>query len=94
MLARLEPRIVRTEHARATLAAVDLGHADAAIVYATDARLARSARVAFEIPEAEQPRIVYVAARIAGGEQAGRFLAFLGGPEARSALRTAGFGPP
>ena len=53
--------MVQTENVRATLAAVDAGNADAAIVYVTDARMATSARVAFEIPDAEQPRIVYVA---------------------------------
>lgn len=95
LLDRLEPRLVRTEHARATLAAVEQGHVDAAIVYATDARLARSARVAFEIPDAEQPRIVYAAARVRGaGSDAPRFLAFLGGPGARQALAAAGFGTP
>jgi molybdate transport system substrate-binding protein len=102
LLARLEPRLVRTEHARATLAAVDAGSADAAIVYATDARSARSARVAFEIPAAEQPRIAYAAAPVPrpraeaapGESEAQRFVAFLRGPEARALLETAGFGPP
>ena len=95
LLATLEPRIVRTEHARATLAAVDLGHADAAVVYATDARLARSARVAFEVPTDEQPRIAYAAARVRGAPAgAAEFLAFLRGPAARAALSAAGFAAP
>jgi molybdate transport system substrate-binding protein len=95
LLDRLAPRLVRTEHARATLAAVEQGHVDAAIVYVTDARLARSARLAFEVPAAEQPRIVYAAARVRGaGEDAARFLAFLDGPQARGALAAAGFGTP
>jgi molybdate transport system substrate-binding protein len=97
LLERLEPRIVPTEHARATLAAVDYGHADAAIIYATDARLARSARLAFEIPDAEQPRIVYTAARVRDArrpEAAERFLSHLRSPAAREILRTAGFATP
>ncbi len=95
LLAILEPRIVRTEHARATLAAVDLGHADAAVVYFTDAGLARLARVAFEVPADEQPRIAYAAARIRGTPQrAADFLGFLRGPEARAALLAAGFAAP
>ncbi|UCE87482.1 MAG: molybdate ABC transporter substrate-binding protein [Deltaproteobacteria bacterium] len=97
LLAQLAPRIIPTEHARATLAAVDLGHADAAIVYATDARVARSARVAFEIPPAEQPRIAYAAAIVAGtrqGAAARRFLRFLAGPVAGEILRAAGFSVP
>jgi molybdate transport system substrate-binding protein len=97
LLERLEPRIVPTAHARATLAAVDYGHADAAIVYATDARVARSARVAFEIPEAEQPQIVYTAARVRDARRpqaAERFLSHLRSPAAREILRAAGFATP
>lgn len=95
LLEPLAARLVPTEHARATLAAVDAGHAEAAIVYATDARLARAARPAFEIPDAEQPRIVYAAARLLGARPgAERLLAFLGGDEARRVLAAAGFGVP
>jgi molybdate transport system substrate-binding protein len=96
LLEQLAPRLIPTEHARATLAAVDHGQADVAIVYATDARLARSARIAFEVPDAEQPRIVYAAARVRDStrrRQAGDFLAFLTGQATRDALRTAGFVP-
>ena len=97
LLEKLEPRIVSTEHARATLAAVDAGNADAGIVYATDARVASSARVAFTPPEAEQPRIVYVAAVLASARApalAGSFLAALSEPAARRDLAAAGFPPP
>jgi molybdate transport system substrate-binding protein len=97
LLEHLGPRLIPTEHARATLAAVDHGQADVAIVYATDARLARSARIAFEVPDAEQPRIVYAAARVQDStrrQQAGDFLAFLTGRVTRDALRAAGFVPP
>jgi molybdate transport system substrate-binding protein len=97
LLTRLEDRIVPTEHARATLAAVDFGHADVAIVYATDARVARSARVAFEVAPAEQPRIAYAAAVVASSrhpEAAARFLRFLISQDARDLLRAAGFGVP
>jgi molybdate transport system substrate-binding protein len=96
-LTRLAPRLIPTEHARATLAAVDHGQADVAIVYATDARLARSARIAFEVPDAEQPRIVYAAARVRTSTRlrpAHDFLTFLTGRAARDALRAAGFVPP
>ncbi|HEX5068016.1 MAG TPA: molybdate ABC transporter substrate-binding protein [Myxococcota bacterium] len=97
LLQAVEPRIVQTENVRATLAAVDAGNADAAIVYATDARVAASARVAFEIPESEQPRIVYVALRASATKQpdtARRFLAFLGSNESASILQDSGFPPP
>jgi molybdate transport system substrate-binding protein len=97
LLERLAPRLIPTEHARATLAAVDHGQADAAIVYATDARLARSARIAFEVPDAEQPRIVYAAALVQASTRirpAHEFLTFLTSRAARDALRAAGFVPP
>jgi molybdate transport system substrate-binding protein len=97
LLEMLRPRIVATEHARATLAAVDHGHADAAVVYASDARLARSARVAFAVPAAEQPPIVYAAARLVDAPRpdlGDAFLAFLDGPEARAQLAEAGFAAP
>jgi molybdate transport system substrate-binding protein len=97
LLERLAPRLIPTEHARATLAAVDHGQADVAIVYATDARLARSARIAFEVPDAEQPRIVYAAALVQASTRirpAHEFLTFLTSRAARDALRAAGFVPP
>jgi molybdate transport system substrate-binding protein len=64
-LDRLEGKIVTTEHARATLSAVDAGHVDLAIVYESDARLARRAVVIAEIDPSEYPPIRYVAARVA-----------------------------
>jgi molybdate transport system substrate-binding protein len=95
LLGPLADRLVATEHARATLAALDAGHVDAAIVYATDARVARSARPAFEIPAAEQPSILYAAAWIEGaGPPAREFYAFLLGPAARGILGAAGFTAP
>jgi molybdate transport system substrate-binding protein len=95
LLAELEPRLVATADARATLAAVDAGDVDAAIAYATDARLAASARVAFEIPPDEQPAIAYEAAlRSDASDEARDFFAFLAGGGATSALAAAGFPPP
>ena len=97
LLEALAPRLVRTEDVRAALAAVELGNADAAIVYATDARLARTARVAFEVPAGEGPRIVYAATAVAGSkrpEAAHRFLRFLRGETAARVLAAQGFAPP
>ena len=95
LLEALAPRIVPTEHARATLAAVDAGHADVAVVYATDARLARRAKLAFEVPANEQPRIVYAAARVTDRDAgAAELLAWLTEPAAHAILRRAGFGAP
>jgi molybdate transport system substrate-binding protein len=94
LLASLEPRLVATADARATLVAVDAGDVDAAIVYATDARLARSARVAFEIAADEQPAIVYEAALGSrAGDEARNFFATLEAGAATRALAAAGFSP-
>ena len=91
LLAELAERIVVTQNAPATLAAVELGQADAGIVYATDALAAKRARVAFEVPDAEQPRIVYVGALTRrAGPAARAFLDFVRGPGA-AVLEAAGF---
>jgi molybdate transport system substrate-binding protein len=93
----LAPRVVRTEHARATLSAVAQGHAELAIVYASDARLARSARVVLEIPAAEQPTIAYAGAVVRGSREAPAaraFLRFLADPRAVARLSQAGLHPP
>ena len=96
LLKALDARMIQTENVRATLAAVDSGDADAAIVYATDARVAKSAKVAFEIPAAQQPRILYVALRARDtrhADLAHRFLEFVVG-EGQRLLKDAGFGAP
>lgn len=97
LLKAVEARLVQTENVRATLAAVDSGDADAAIVYATDARVAKSAKLAFEIPAAEQPRILYVALRARDTKHADlahRFLEFVAGSEGQRMLKDAGFSAP
>jgi molybdate transport system substrate-binding protein len=96
LLDTLGSRTVQTEHARATLLAVDNGHTDLAIVYTTDARLARHAVVALEISDEQQPSIAYVG--IAGpgvsSSAAEAWLRFMVGPEATQQLKAAGFAAP
>ena len=97
LLERVAARIVPTEHARATLVAVDQGAVDAAIVYTTDARLARHARVVWEIPDAEQPEIAYAAVvlRSTRAPLAARaYVSFLIEGPGRAHLERAGFAPP
>jgi molybdate transport system substrate-binding protein len=93
LLKVVEMRAVQTENVRATLAAVDAGNADAAIVYATDARVATSAKVAFEIPANEQPRIVYVAIESKASKNLAikDFMEFLVGDDGQRLLKGAGF---
>jgi len=61
---RLGQRVVPLLDVRAALAAVASGNADAAIVYRTDAALSKRVRIAFEVPKAEGPSILYVVAAI------------------------------
>jgi molybdate transport system substrate-binding protein len=90
----IEPRIVPTGSVRAALGAVESGAADAAIVYRTDARTALRATVAWVVPAAAGPRIVYPAAVIRGSRSAAearRFLDYLRGPDAARTFDRLGF---
>ena len=95
LLEPLADRIVQTEHARATLAAVDSGHADAAIVYVTDVKATPSPRTQLAIAPAEQPEIIYTAALHAGAPALARaFFEALSDERARVHFANAGFGTP
>jgi molybdate transport system substrate-binding protein len=90
----LAPKVVPTENARATLAAVESGNVDAGIVYRTDAAISKHVRIAFEIPAAIGPAISYPFALVKGAPretEARRFLAYLGSPAARAVFVRYGF---
>jgi len=85
-------KTIPTENVRGALAAVDAGNVDSAIVYATDARIARRARVAEVINDG--PPIVYPAAVLRAAENAAgarRFLDFLQSLDAGAVFRRYGF---
>ena len=91
-----ETRIVPTPNVRAALAAVENGAADAAIVYATDVRISKTAVLAFLAPAADSPRIVYPAALVKSSrrrDDAKRFLTFLRGTNAAAIFHKHGFIP-
>ena len=92
----VESRMVVTEHAQATLAAVENGHSDIAIVYETDAIRSEKTEVLYEIPLRDQPRIVYSATRVGLSpptEEESAWIDYLKSPRARTILEEAGFGP-
>jgi len=62
---RITNKIVPTDNVRGALAAVESGNVETGIVYKTDAMISRSVKIAYEIPRAEGPKIVYPGAVVA-----------------------------
>lgn len=92
--APLRDKFLPVENVRAALAVVESGDVEAAFVYKTDARMSRRVRVAYEIPMAGAPRIVYPGAALAGAPHATaarRFLAFLDSAPCRAVFQEYGF---
>ncbi|GAA2253791.1 molybdate ABC transporter substrate-binding protein [Streptomyces amakusaensis] len=82
---------------RAVLSKVELGEADAGLVYKTDAAAAAGKVDAIEIPDAQNAVARYPAATLKDSEHseaAAAFVTWLSGPEARKILQDAGFQQP
>lgn len=94
--AQVAPRAVPLPSVRAALSAAREGRVDAAIVYATDVRTESGVRLAWRVPAAEAPPVVYVAGAMRGPRtaEAVRLLAFLQSPAMRAVFDAAGFGRP
>lgn len=87
-------RVLPAVDARAALAAVEAGAADAGIVYGTDALRSARVRVVYSVPLAEGPRIVYPLAALAHGPheaEARALVAALRAPQSRAAFVRCGF---
>ncbi|HEY0444768.1 MAG TPA: molybdate ABC transporter substrate-binding protein [Candidatus Limnocylindrales bacterium] len=88
--------VSREDNVRAALAKVELGEADAAIVYETDARSSKATgRV--EIPAAANVVATYGAVAVTASRhraEAAAFVAWLGGAEGTAALAPFGFAAP
>jgi molybdate transport system substrate-binding protein len=69
------------------------GHAEAGIVYATDAAISKRVRVAYRVPREQGPPIVYVLARLKNGKRpiADRLAAFLASRDAVPVYERFGF---
>ena len=91
---RVQKNVVsREDNVRAVLAKVELGEADAGIVYATDARSSRRVRT-IPIPESANVSVTYAAVAVRGSADPARgidFVRWLAGPEAREVLVDSGF---
>ncbi|MGW1885891.1 molybdate ABC transporter substrate-binding protein [Streptomyces sp. NPDC001970] len=82
---------------RAVLSKVELGEADAGLVYKTDAETATDKVDAVEIPDAQNAVAEYPAAALKqskNAEAAAAFVAWLSSPEAQKILQDAGFQQP
>jgi molybdate transport system substrate-binding protein len=90
---KIKDKVVPMLNVRAALAAVESEHADAAIVYRTDAAISPRVKVAFEVPADRGPRIVYPLASIVGSKKAAtaELRRFLTSPEALSIYAKQGF---
>jgi molybdate transport system substrate-binding protein len=91
---RLVPKVVPTLDVRAALAAVEAEHADAGIVYRTDATISKRVHVAFEVPREKGPPILYPLAPIVrsrNAEAAGALVRHLVGSDAIAVYKRFGF---
>ncbi len=91
---KIAPRVIPLESVRAALAAVETGNVEAGIVYKTDALQSKKVKIAWEVPRAEGPSIVYPAALVKDtkhAEAARKFLDYLAGPEALKIFQSDGF---
>lgn len=91
----VQAKLAPAENVRAALALVARGESPLGIVYATDAAAEPRVRVVGAFPEGSHPPVVYPAALTerAKSSDAGRFLDFLGTPEARAVFEKHGFTP-
>lgn len=90
----IEPKIVPCENVRAVLAVVESGNADAGFIYKSDAAISKKVKVAYEVPLADGPKIVYPAALVKGSSQpdaAAKFLAYLASENSSKIFRQFGF---
>jgi molybdenum ABC transporter molybdate-binding protein len=93
---RLAPRVLWVDNARAVLAALHAGQADAGMVYGSDAATAPGCRLLFRAGR-NQGMVLYAGAVLRGGQEvrpARSLLAFLAGGSAARRFRACGFLPP
>jgi molybdate transport system substrate-binding protein len=92
---KIERKVVPTANVRAALAAVESSDAEVGMVYKTDARTSKSAKVIYAVPQADGPKITYPIAMVKAStsDAAKKFLSYLESPEARAVFAHDGFLP-
>lgn len=91
---QLAKKIVPTENVRAALSAVEVGNAEAGIVYKTDAAISRKVKVAVEVPASTAPEITYPVAVMKDAPnslEANKFISYLASSEGLNVFRKHGF---
>ena len=94
ILDEVKAKAVYAKDVRQVLAYVEEGEVDAGVVYATDAAIAKKARIAAYAPEGSHAPVEYPAAVVATGksaEKAREFLEWLAGPKATEIFERYGF---
>jgi molybdate transport system substrate-binding protein len=90
--AAAEPKLAQAENVRATLAFVARGETPIGIVYETDAKVEPNVKIAGVFPADSYPPVVYpVAATSTAKADAGKYLSFLRGAEAKAVFEKYGF---
>jgi molybdate transport system substrate-binding protein len=97
LLVAVEKKTVGAKDDRQALTYVEIGNADAGLVYRSDARIPSKDRIAATAPAASHGPIVYpapITERSKNGAAAHALLDFLGGPAARAVFEKYGFTAP
>ncbi len=91
--ARVERQVIPALNVRAAVSAVESENAEAGIVYKTDAAISKRVKVAYEVPRAEGPAIVYPLAQVATSRKpaTGAFVRHLQSASAREVFVRFGF---
>ena len=90
--AAAEPKLAMAENVRATLSFVARGETPVGIVYETDAKVEPKVKIVGVFPDGSHPPVIYpVAATTSAKADAGKYLSYLRGSEAKGIFEKYGF---
>jgi molybdate transport system substrate-binding protein len=90
----VKPKVIPVQDVRAVLAAVESGNVDAGFVYKTDAAISKTVKIAYAVPVAKGPKIIYPIALVKESKRknaARGFLKYASSPAAKEIFRKFGF---